>query len=420
MMDALFSRLMVALGVGLLIGAERERRKGEGPARRSAGIRSFAIAALVGAVSLSLGGVAALAAALLAVAALAGLAYGLRRDDDPGITTELALVLTTLLGALAMRDPAAAAAAAVAAAVLLALRIPLHRLVRRSLTEAELRDALVFSSATLIVLPLLPDRPMGPYAALNPRTLWIIVILMLGISAIGHVLVRALGVRFGLPLAGLASGFVSSLATVGAMGARAAGNPTLLRPAVAGATLSTLATVIQMTAVVAAQSAPTFRALAVPLGLAGLTVGVYGLGFLARAGPAALAGEEAQPDPGHAFSLGAALSFAAAIAAIAVLSAALQARLGEEGLLAAAAVGGLIDAHAAGVGVAALVASGRLAPADAVAPILLALSTNTASKIVAAQVSGGLRFSLRVAPGLVLFIMAAGHGQALQDLVWPR
>jgi hypothetical protein len=107
------------------------------------------------------------------------------------------------------------------------------------LSEEELTDALIFAAAALVVLPLVPDRYVGPFSAVNPRTIWKIVILIMSISAGGHIAVRLLGPRFGLPLAGLASGFVSSVATIASMGARARKDPVVSRPAVAGAVLST-------------------------------------------------------------------------------------------------------------------------------------------------------------------------------------
>jgi K+ potassium transporter integral membrane domain/Domain of unknown function (DUF4010) len=101
------------------------------------------------------------------------------------------------------------------------------------------------------ILPLVPDRPMGPYGALNPHSIWVIVILIMAISAAGYVAVRLLGTRFGLPVAGLASGFISSTATIAAMGARAAKANEVLASAVAGAVLSTIATIVQLALVLA-------------------------------------------------------------------------------------------------------------------------------------------------------------------------
>ena len=216
----LLLNLAVALGIGLLIGAERERRKGQGPARAPAGIRTFSVVALAGAISVMVGGALVLAVTVAGVVALTAVAYFRSRDEDPGLTTEIALVLTALLGGLAMQQPALAAGIAVALAALLAARTPLHHFVSSVLTEAEVRDALIFAGATLVVLPLLPNQAMGPYDALNPRSIWIVVILVMAISAAGYILIRLLGARFGLPIAGIAAGFISSTATIGAMGTR--------------------------------------------------------------------------------------------------------------------------------------------------------------------------------------------------------
>src|SRR4030088_2612447 len=105
----LFLGFLVALGIGLLIGIDRERKKGEGPTRHAAGLRTFTLAALLGAVAIVAGGELLLAAAALGVVAFAGLSYWRARDSDPGLTTETALVLVTLLGGLAIREPAFAA-----------------------------------------------------------------------------------------------------------------------------------------------------------------------------------------------------------------------------------------------------------------------------------------------------------------------
>jgi uncharacterized membrane protein len=135
--DPVVWNLATALGCGLLIGAERERRKGQGAARDPAGIRTFAIASLGGALATLAGGPWLLVAAVLAVGALATVAYWRSHQDDPGLTTEIALVVTVMLGGLAVHEQLIAAGLAVAVAVLLALKGPLHRFVGQVLTEAE-------------------------------------------------------------------------------------------------------------------------------------------------------------------------------------------------------------------------------------------------------------------------------------------
>ncbi len=404
--------LAVALGIGLLIGAERERRKRGASAPQAAGIRTFAITSLAGAVSLLFGSVAILAVTAVVTGVLATVSYWLtQQDDDPGITTEVALVLTVLLGGLATRQPALAAMIGVAVAVLLAARTPLHHFVTSVLTEREVNDALVLAGAALVVLPLLPDRAIGPFDAINPRSIWIVVVLVLSIGAAGHVAVRALGMRFGLPLAGFASGFVSSAATIGAMGERARKAPDALSATVAGAVLSTVATFAQMAVVIAATSLPTLESMTAPLVCGGLVAAAYGAAFTVRA--------LRQPTPKAAdaqgaFSLASALGFALTLAVVLMLSAALREWFGETGAVVAAAAAGLVDAHAAAISIAAMVASGAMLPGDSVAPILAGLSTNTATKILFAATGGGPRFGLRVVPGLLLALAAAWAGALLR------
>jgi uncharacterized membrane protein (DUF4010 family) len=348
-----------------------------------------------------------LVVSVLVVGALAAIAYSRSRAADPGLTTEVALLTTFLLGALAVRQPALSAGLAVAVAILLAARTRLHRFVRTVLTEQELHDALLFGAAALVVLPLTPDRPVGPLGVLNPRTLWKLVVLVMGISASGYVALRLLGPRLGLPLSGLASGFVSSAATIGVMGRRAAQEPRLRRPAVAGAVLSTVATIVQMVVVLAATSAPTLRAMRASLALAGLAAGAYGLLFALRLrhGPADGAGPL-----GRAFNLKISVLFAATVAGILLLSAAVNQWLGSRGLLAAVALAGLADTHAAAISAASLAAAGKISPPEAVIPILAGLTTNTITKAVMAAANGGRRFALETIPGLLLVILAAWGG----------
>ena len=402
-------RLAIALGIGLLIGIERERRKGEGPARSVAGIRTFAVAALLGAVSLLLGGEILLSVVVCGVLLLAAIGY-YRSTEDPGLTTEIALLLTVLLGALAMGEPVLAAGLGAGVAILLAARSRMHHFARKVLTEGEFSDALMLAAATLVVLPLIPDRYVGPFAAVNPRVAWTIVILMMAIGAAGHIALRLLGPRYGLAVAGFAAGFVSSAATIGSMGERARQTPALLRAAVAGAVLSTVATVAQMTALLAATSLEVLRAMALPLLFSGVVAVAYGALFMLKTAsePAPDGG-----DPGRAFSFRTALLFALTITSVMFISAAIVAWLGAAGLVPAAAAAGFADAHAIAVSIGSLVAAQKISVAEAVIPILIALSTNTVTKIALAVINGGGRYALQVVPGLLLTIAAAWLGWLL-------
>ena len=397
-------RLASALAIGLLIGAERERRKGEGPQRSPAGIRTFALASLMGGVSVVLGGSFLLAVTTAVFAVFSAVAYLRTHEQDPGLTSEAALVLAVLLGGLAQTETATASAIAVIVTVLLAARLRLHHFVSDVISEAELTDSLNFAAATLVVLPLMPDRELGPCGAINPRPLWKIVILMMSISAGGYIAIRLLGPRFGLPIAGLASGFVSSTATIGAMGTRALQEPALARSAVAGAVLSTVATILQMAAVLAATDRSTLYQMRFPLIAAGVAALAYGVALMI-----ASVRQQASPSAqrGRAFSLKTAVFFAGMIAAMLFLSAALNALLGKTGVLAAAAVAGFADTHSAAVSVASLVAAGKFTAREAVLPILAALTTNTISKVAFAVSSGGRRYAMQIIPGLVVVIGAA-------------
>ena len=405
--------LVVALGIGLLIGAERERRKGTGPARAAAGIRTFTVTALAGAISFIIGSELLLAISTVGVIALTAIAYWRGHTDDPGLTTEIALIVTALLGGLSTQQPALAGSLAVTVTVLLASRTRLHGFVRSVLTENELNDILIFAGATLVVLPLIPDRSMGPYGALNPHSIWILVVLVMAISGAGYIAVRMLGTRFGLPIAGLASGFISSTATIAAMGARVKATAHVMTSAVAGAVLSTIATIAQMAIVLGATSWPTLRTLSVSLACAGLTAVIYGTVFTVLALRQKAAGEAKS---GRAFDLVTTLVFALTLSCIMVASATLQEWLGENGIILAAALAGFVDTHSAAISVASLVASGKMTAADAVLPILAGLSTNTISKLVLAGTSGGRSFAVRVIPGLILVVLAAWLG-ALYALI---
>jgi uncharacterized membrane protein (DUF4010 family) len=398
---------LVALGVGLLVGIDRERNKGDGAARQAAGLRTFTLASLAGATAMAVGDEIVLAAVALGMVGFAGLSYWRAHDGDPGLTTETALVLTTLLGGLAIKQPEFAAGLGVVVAVLLAARSPLHRFVRSVLTDDELRDLLIFAAAALIILPLLPDKPIGPYGALNLRTVWTIVILVMAVSALGYVAVRVVGPRYGLPLAGLASGFVSSSATIAAMGTRVQHEPELMKPAVAGAVLSSVATIVQLAILIAATNMPTLQALWLPLVFSGAAAVLYGGAFTLWALKHKTQKHETQ---GNAFSLTMALAFAAILAVVLMVAAAAQDWFGEAGVVIAASAAGFADTHSAAVSVASLVSDGRIKPPQTIVPVLAAFTTNTVTKMVFAVTAGGGLFALYVIPGLLLMLVAAWAG----------
>lgn len=400
--------LCIALGIGLLIGAGRERHKGSGPARGAAGIRTFTVVALLGATGMLLGGGLIMAVAVLSVGVLAGVSYRRSSGDDPGTTTEVALLLTCLLGGLAIESAALAAGLGVTVAALLAAKNRIHFFVREILTERELHDAIIFCAAALIVLPLAPDYFVGPFSALNPRAIARLVVLLMAISGLGHLATRMLGVRFGIPLAGLAAGFISSTATIYAMGERARRFPEQLSAAVAGALLSSVATLVQMAVVVLSIQPALLEVLLKPLCYGGVAACVYCLVFILKDSSAATIAQ--REDYGRAFHLRAVLGFAAIIGAALLVSAALNAWLGQRGILVAAAVTGLADAHATAASVASLVVSNRLSIDAAQLPILMGLSANAVMKGIVSFRAGGFNYAVRIVPGQILVVGALWLG----------
>ena len=189
--------LALALGIGLLLGVERERRKGEGAGRAPAGIRTFALVALLGGLAERVGSAAVIAVPGAFVAVAVVVAYVETDREDPGMTTEVALMVAFLLGVLAQREATGAAAIAVAVALVLAYRERVHYLVRETLSEEEIHDGLLFAAAALIVLPLVPDEGVGPNDALNPSVVWRIVVIVMAVQGFGYIALRMIGPRFG-------------------------------------------------------------------------------------------------------------------------------------------------------------------------------------------------------------------------------
>ena len=404
--NSFWLNLAVALGIGLLIGAERERNRGEAGDQSIAGIRTFTIASLVGAISMMLN-IWLLVTSLFCVTIFAASASFIKRDKEAGLTSEVTLVFTVILGGLAMSAPALAASLAVSAAILLAAKDPIHVFVRGVVTKDEMIDFLILAAATLIVLPLVPNELIGPFDAINPHNLWLIVILVMLIGALGHLALRLLGQRIGLPLVGLVSGFVSSIATVGAMGERARQTHSLMASSVAGATLSSLSTILLMATLLAAIHLPTLRTLAPSLIFGGLTIAIYGLIVTLTS---IHEGAQEAIKPSRSFSVKTALILAAVIAVVLIASAGLKLWLGQTGLVVASGLAGLADVHAATISVASLEAAGKIGTESATIPILVAFSINSASKIVMAMVSGGRQFSRQVALGLILQVSATWFG----------
>jgi uncharacterized membrane protein (DUF4010 family) len=404
-MDAIDSQtwfgLMAAVGGGLLVGVNRERQRAQNPEHEPAGVRSFTVVALTGAVAGLCGGVA-VGVAGFGVAALVVASYWHSSRHDPGVTTELALFASLVLGVLCASRPTLGAALFVALALLLQGKTVLHRFTLQVLSEGEVQDALLLAASALIVLPMLPDRAFDPWGVLNPRKLWLFAVLVMAINALGYVALRALGRHRGLPLAGFLGGFISSAATIAGMAHRAREEQAQLGAYAGAALLSCVATVVQMAAILLAVAPALARAIAPALAAAGIVAVVIAGLALWRSHDAGAG--EAEAPPGRAFALSQAVLFAAIVAAALLASRLLQSWIGDSGAIAAAAVTGVADVHAASVAVGQL-SQGDLAHREALWALALAFTTNSATKAFAATV-GPRRYAWRVIAGVAVVDIA--------------
>ncbi|WP_409318255.1 MgtC/SapB family protein [Pseudomonas sp. KCJK9016] len=396
-----------ALGIGLLIGLERERHKGTGSTRDSAGLRTFAITALLGYVAMQVGGALLLGIVALGLTALITVAYWRSLSDDPGITSEVALLTVLLLGAWCGSAAGLAVATGVVVAGLLALREKLHDFAISQLTRTEMRDALVLLVAALVILPLAPDRYIGPFHAINLRTLCTLTVLLMLVGAVGHVAVRILGSRYGYAISAIASGFVSGTVTIASMGQRAATEPAQIRTLAAAAILSNLATVVQVALIVGTVDTALLRSLWVPLGCGLATTAFYGLCLMF---PGSLRGAGETREEGGAFDLKLAVVVALTMTAITLVSSVMLNYFGQVGVMLTATFSGFADAHSSIASIASLAKAGLL-PVDAIVPpALIAVSSNSLSKCLVAWVSGGRRFAAYVIPGQLLLTLAMWAG----------
>lgn len=405
-LNVLWLNFAVALGIGLIIGAERERNNGAEKGNAVAGVRTFAIASLLGATSYMVN-IWLHIAILISVMFFVTVAYLKSNDQDPGLTTEISLLFTIILGGLTIVNPSLAASLGIATALLLLAKKRLHGFVIDTVTKSELYEFLILAAATLIILPIVPNAFIGPFNAINPRNLWLIVIFIMTINALGHLALRLFGQRIGLPIVGFVSGFISSIATVGSMGERAKHTPNLCRAAVCGATLSSFATIIQLSMLLAAIHPATLNTLKWPLVFGAAAIAIYCLvltiQLLHQRSAHSLVVDKS-------FSIKTALWFAGMIAIVLIVSAALMNWFGQNGLIFASGIAGLADAHSPSISVATMAASGKISVASAAVPILVALSINSLSKSIMAVYSGSKAYATQVILGLVIQVAALWVG----------
>lgn len=411
--STILGSLVIALGLGLLVGLERERAESS-----LAGLRTFALVTVLGTVcgllALDFGGwVVALGLVALAALLVAGNLAMSRGDGavDPGQTTEVAALLMFGVGAyLAVGDRAVAVVLGGAVAVLLHLKKRLHELSGR-LSERDYRAMMRFALLSLVVLPVLPDRAWDPWGVLNPREIWWMVVLIVGIGLAAYLGRKLLGERGGTLVAGLLGGAVSSTATTvsqarrsrgqGGGGTGAGGPGEVGVGAVGAGEVGAAAAVIAIASAVVlvrmlieiAVVAPGFLPAAAPrLAVLGAVLAALALALWFTA---TRDGTEVE-DPANPAELRPALAFAALFAAVLLAVAAAERYLGAGGIYAVAALSGLTDADAITLSTSRLVRDGALAPDVAWRALVIAAMANLAFKGGAVALLGDRRLLVRV------------------------
>lgn len=408
-------RFAAALLIGALIGLEREfiqQRSGDAD---FAGIRTFSLFSLLGAVAAYLAqdfGILVFVAGYLGLMLLIWASHlgDLYRGGAEGITTEVAALIAPLLGAMVIwGPPALAGALGVVTALILALKPTLHGLAR-SMSPADLRATLEFALISAVVLPILPDMRYGPFDVLNPREIWLLVVLVSALSFFGYLLIKLLGPQRGLGIVGLLGGLVSSTAVTLSFSGRSKDELELAQPLGIGITLASTVLFPRVILEIFAVNVDLLPLVGVPL-IAMLAAGLLGAAVswrAARQGESTSGQEVTLRNP---LRLSVAIGFGLLFAFVLLAVRAAREYFGDAGVYVASGLAGLADVDAITLSASDLSNKGQLAPRVAANSILLAVLANTASKAALASVLGSRsmrRTILRVFPLILIVGIASG------------
>jgi len=371
-----------ALGLGMLIGLERERTRGE--ERTFAGVRTFSLVALLGATAVYAGEQSGLpwivGLVFLAVVALVVAAYWVSaQNGEIGATTEVSVLITFLIGSMcAWNEVAIAGAVAVVAMLLLAMKGWLHNLAKR-IEPSDVEATLKFAIITIIVLPLVPNTNYGPAGleVINPYKTWLMVVLIAGLNFAGYVLVKVVGREHGLGITGLLGGLVSSTAVTLSFSQRSRTEPDLA-PVLALAIL--LAWTVMFFRVVVEVGVVNIS-LAKDLVLGMVLMGAVSLGICFLLWRRGRSTEKAEVESGHnPFELGDAIKFGGLFAIVIFFASAAQVYFGDAGLYLAGALAGLTDVDAIALSMANLAQQDPTSSGAAARTIVIAVISNTMVK----------------------------------------
>lgn len=404
-------RVALALAIGFLVGVERgwhARDLEEGG--RTAGLRTFALTGLLGGVAgllgMTLGAWAFLGVALPFAGAFTFFKWKEQEaDKDHSVTAVVAALMVFALGAYAVvGDWHIAAVGAVVTTGLLAFKTVLHGWLK-SLTWPELRSALILLAMSVVVLPLLPNRGFGPHGAINPYELWMLTIVLAGISFAAYVLVKVLGPSRGLVAASLTGALVSSTATTLNAARIARQDPALVRLAAGCALLAGGVMATRMLVIVAALAPQLTLGLAWTLGVFAVVSALAGLAVIGPKGLSAST-DDAWPMKSP-FELSVVVQLAVVLGTVMAAARVLSAMYGAAGLLPLSAVAALVDVDAVALATARMASGGKLDHTTALEAILIAAAAGSTSKSVISVFVGGRTFGLIFVGGTVLAALAA-------------
>lgn len=409
----LFVRIGIALGIGLLVGAQRERVD-----KAPGGIRTFALIALFGSFSALLAdefGGWLLAAAFIALAGLVVMANWLetRREAEhgSGITSEIAAMLVFGISAyLVNGEKGLAVVCAGVIALLLHYKVPMHAFVGK-LGKEDLHAIMQFVLISLVILPVLPNETYDPYEVLNPFKIWLMVVLIVGIGLFGYVAYKLFSAKAGTLLGGLLGGMVSSTATTISAARDSKGSPSRATAAALIIMIATAVSIIRILIEIFAVANRFFLTILAPFAalLAVFLILTYIL--YRKKSDEIVEGKE----PGNPAQLKPAIIFGALYAVILFVVAFTREKYGESGLYVVAVLSGLTDVDAITLSTANMMNKDRIAVDTGWRLIMVATLANTLFKGGAVALLGGKELLKRIA---VLYGIAILSGIAI-ILLWP-
>ena len=398
-----------SLAIGLLIGLERERNQ-----EAKAGLRTFALVALFGTLAAMLTEKTAspwiLVGGLLIVGMMTIAAYSRTNDEkiNPGTTTITAIILCYGLGAIIWYgESTLAIMIAIITTVLLYFKTELHG-VTKNLERRDLVSILQFGVLTFIILPILPNQTFGPYDTLNPYQIWLMVVLISGVSLAGYIALRLVGQRYGTLLLGAFGGMVSSTATTLVYAKHSRSNPNLLQVAVVVILIANLVVLVRLS-IVSAVVSPSILPHLLPILGSGLVFGLIATIFWWFK----LNQKNHLPVPkiSNPTELRTAISFGLLYAVVLFLAAWLSNIAGSSGLYMVALIAGLTDVDAITLTSLRLFEQDKLTVVETVTAISIGVISNISFKLGLIFFIAGSLLAKRCAVGMIA--TACGIGLAL-------